>query len=135
MLTYTSDTSMLTGSSSFATVLFTLVAMVVVLALAYYTTRWLGKRINTGSGTGLIKVLDKTMIGQGKLLAVIKIGDKTMLVGVAENSITKLCDIEESDIVLEDNSKKSNVSFHESLKFALKNTMGAKKEDKGKKEN
>lgn len=134
MLTYL--TSVLpqttTDSSSLWAVFVTLIAMVVVLVLAYYTTKWLGKRMSVNSSTNIIRVIDRVGVGQDKLLAVVKVGKKTMLIGMAGNSVTKLCDIDD-DSILEEKliNNKSNNLFQTVLKTALnKETREDQKESK-----
>lgn len=131
MLTYTTSTLPLTtDSSSLWAVFVTLAAMVVVLVLAYYTTKWLGKRMTVGSHTNIIKVIDRVGVGQDKLLVVVKVGEKTMLVGMAGNSITKLCDIDDYSSLEQQLVRKDNNLFNAALKTALKKNLLDNKKSK-----
>ncbi len=131
MLTYsTSALPQTTDSSSLWAVFVTLAAMVVVLVLAYYTTKWLGKRMNVSSSTNIIKVIDRVGVGQDKLLAVVKVGKQTMLIGMSGSSITKLCDLQDDAAFEQQIEKNENNLFHTALKTALKRDAKESREGK-----
>ncbi|MEG1778110.1 MAG: flagellar biosynthetic protein FliO [Angelakisella sp.] len=75
------------------TIFSALCALLFVLALAYITIKWMGRRMSVQTGSRLIKILDRVMIGQDKCLLVVKVAEETMLVGMAGDAVTKLCDL------------------------------------------
>jgi flagellar biosynthetic protein FliO len=80
------------------TVIFAILALAAVLLLAYFTTRWLGRRIGGGHGTGNIEIIERQFLGQDKSLMIIRAGSKTMLLGITSGRISKLCDIDPSEL-------------------------------------
>lgn len=76
----------------------TLLMVVAVLALCYFTTRKLGK-MEPVRGTGrYIRLLDRTMLGQDKSIALVKAGGKYLLLGIAASRISVLAEFGEEQI-------------------------------------
>lgn len=76
----------------------TLLMVAVILLLCYFTTRKLGK-MELGKGTGqYIRLLDKTVLGQDKSIALVKAGGKYLLLGIAASHISVLAELEESQV-------------------------------------
>ena len=124
-------------------VICSLLGVIGLIFLVYYGTRWLNKKFRSNGWNGLergIKIIDCIGVAQDKQLLVVKVGKKGMLLGVAPNSITKLCDIDDDDIsdMQRETGENSSVSFSDSLKkaFFKKNTAenGSARED-GKENN
>ena len=106
-----------------------LLGVIGLIFLVYYGTRWLNKKFRSTGWNGLergIKIIDCIGVAQDKQLLVVKVGKKGMLLGVAPNSITKLCDIDDDDIsdMQRETEENSSVSFSESFKnvFFMKKT-------------
>lgn len=106
-----------------------LLMMAGVLVLAYYTTRWLGRRSLAQSGSKMIQVLDRAPLGQDKSLVVVKVAGKVMLLGASQNSIRKLCDLENVEDYLP--AEKVPESFSELLKTTMKTRFPAKSSEHG----
>lgn len=105
-------------------VICSLLGVIGLIFLIYYGTRWLNKKFRSTGWNGLergIKIIDCIGIAQDKQLLVVKVGKKGMLLGVATNSITKLCDIDDDDIsdMQRETEENSSVSFSESFKNAF----------------
>lgn len=101
-----------------------LLGVIGLIFLVYYGTRWLNKKFRSTGWNGLergIKIIDCIGIAQDKQLLVVKVGKKGMLLGVAPNSITMLCDIDDEDIsdMQKENEEKAAVSFSDSFKKAF----------------
>ncbi len=75
-------------------ILFVLAMLVLVLLLAYFTTKWLGGKMAAQSSSRLIKIIDRTSLGREGALLIVRVADHTMLVGITENAIEKLCDLD-----------------------------------------
>lgn len=79
--------------------LLVLAMLALVLVLAYFTTRFVGKRYGAaGQGSKLIRVLDRVPISQDKQLLLIIVAGKAMLIGAAPQGVSKLCDIDVQDL-------------------------------------
>lgn len=83
------------------TIFSALCALLFVLALAYVTIKWMGRRMSVQTSSRLIKVLDRVMIGQDKCLLVVQVAEETMLVGMSGDAVTKLCDLTGSQSLAE----------------------------------
>ena len=61
---------------AFLKVLFYLVVLILVLVLAYYTTRILGRGMRLKQRTGGMEVLDQMTVGRDSFLVVVKVQEK-----------------------------------------------------------
>ncbi len=93
------------GDNSWST-LFYIFIMVAVLLAAYFTTKYLSGKAKHIVKSRHIVVLDRMGIAKDKMLLLVKVGDKSMLIGVTNQSINSLgeVDIDES-AVAEDEPK------------------------------
>lgn len=118
--------------SDFFTVICALLGVIGLLFLTYYAARWLNKKyrsVGFGGGKNKIEIIECMGIAQDKQLLAVKAGKKAMLLGVAPDSITKLCDLDEEDVALmEQQSGESEGSFAESLKKVLWGNKSSKQE-------
>lgn len=83
-------------SSWFATsgyILSLLLTFLLVLGLAYLTSRFLGKRMTSGGGFGSGKIYATLSLGPNRAIYVIEIAGKFMVLGVTEQNITMLNEI------------------------------------------
>ena len=91
---------MLDDGNGIWSVFFVLIVLILVLVLAYFATRWLGKRAGSGQGKGNIEILDRQYVGQDKCLLIVRVGNHSMLLGVTSGQIRKISDIDESELKL-----------------------------------
>ncbi len=107
-----------------------LITFALVVICAYYATRLLGKRYGVqNSGSGLITVLDRSYVGQDRQLLLVKVADKTILIGVTASHIEKLCDLDPEKLPSLP-VKTSDVNFAELLKgFITKGRNSEKREE------
>lgn len=89
---------MFDDGNGFLSVLFAFAALILVLVLAWLSARWLGRRAGGGQGKGNIEVLDRQYVGQDRCLMIVRVGSRTMLLGVTQNQINKLSDLDEAEI-------------------------------------
>jgi flagellar biosynthetic protein FliO len=64
-----------------------LIGVVLVIFLAYWGTTWFSKKYNSFSNGKYIKVLERSMLSQDKLLALAKVKDKVYLIAVTGQHI------------------------------------------------
>ena len=81
----------------FFTVAGTLILVVGILVLCYFTTRKLG-RMQPGGGGRYIRLLERIVIGQDKTIALVQAGDKYLLLGVASSQITVLMELNKEQL-------------------------------------
>lgn len=88
------------------TVIVTLIIFIVILYLAYITTKSLGKRysiFNTQEKN--IKILDYLKIGNDKTLMIVKVGGKALLIGVSKEHMEYICDVDEENLEFKKDEK------------------------------
>lgn len=90
-----------------------LLPAVAVLLLAYWCSRYLGKRWGSGNAGGYFQVLDRLQVGPNKYLMLVKLQDKTYLLSSSEKGI-ELLD-KPQDIQEIENEPKKQVSFQDML--------------------
>ena len=104
-------------------VLLMLVGFVGVLALAYYSTKLIGKRYSgQGFGEGNIKILDKVILGQDKSLMIVQVEEKTMLIGCTQHHIEKLSDLDAEKLNIK--TVQEAPLFSQTFKTVLKTNLG-----------
>lgn len=83
------------------TLLGMLLAVAGVLALAYVVTRWVGRhgapRPNAGGGSERFQVLRQLSLGQNERLALVRVGERCLLLGVSPGGVTLLRELTEEE--------------------------------------
>lgn len=76
-------------------------AMVVIIALAFVVIRyvfplfrWPAGRV----GRSQIRIIDRAGVDHRKALVIVKVGKKTALLGVTDQNVNKIMDLEEKDL-------------------------------------
>lgn len=110
-----------------------LVLIVLVLVLTYYATRWYARRMGHSASGRHIKVLDRSQLGAGTYVAVVKVGDKFYLLGVGEKSVSLLCELESFEEPAEAQGAVSlrDSSFSQVLRQVVDRTRGASQKKDG----
>lgn len=75
-----------------------IVVFVLVLAVTYFVTRWIGKYQQGISGSRNITVLETFKVTQNKYLQVVKVGEIYMVIAICKDSITMLTRLEETEL-------------------------------------
>jgi len=98
-----------------------LIFFILILIAAYFSTKYIGKRyglkVNGGKN---IKIIEKVTLTQDKMLVIVRVANKTMLLGVTNNQIDKISDIDESSLCIEEQSD-INMNFSNILKNITNN--------------
>ena len=82
----------------FFTVAGTLILVVGILVLCYFTTRKLERVQTVGGGGRYIRLLERIVIGQDKTIALVQAGDNYLLLGVASSQITVLMELNKEQL-------------------------------------
>lgn len=104
--------------------IFSLLAIVLVLYLCYVFSKFIAKKVNNVSDSNNIKVLERVAIAQDKGLAIIEICGKYYLIGFANNNIEILKEVEKEDLHFPQSALKGN--FLEILNSTMKNRWDVK---------
>lgn len=117
------------GDSWWST-LFYVVIMVAVLLAAYFTTKYLSGKTRRIIKSKHIVVLDRMGIAKDKSLLLAKVGDKCLLIGVTNQSINSLGEVNIGDITEIDDEPASQPGAGALSKFAqiLSNAKNAPNE-------
>lgn len=78
-----------------------------VLAITYFTTRWIGSYQKKQMSYGNIKIIESYRLSGNKILEIIKTGDKCFLIAVCKDTVTLLGEIDESTLELKKDTDKS----------------------------
>lgn len=100
-------------------VLGAILMIIAVVVLAFYSTRWLGKRMGGSASGRYLTVIDRVSLGQDKYLAVVKVGHKHLLIGVSSGSVTNLGELDEQDLAAAQPPPQPP-SFGDAFKHSLK---------------
>lgn len=101
-----------------------------ILVLAYWATKVIGRGY-AAAGTGrMIEVLDRMGLGQEKQLLVVKAAGKVLLLGVTAQHIEKLEELD-ADALPQAPSPPQSGMFFAALKSALEQKKGKESVDEG----
>lgn len=78
----------------------TMLTLTAVLLLAWFLVKWLMKRMPAQGGSRHIKLLDRVAVSPDKCLLLVRVAEKTMLVGMSSHTVEKLCDIADPENTL-----------------------------------
>ena len=108
---------MISTSQSFFQLIIVLVCFVVVLVLAYYTTRWLANYQKGRSFNKNLKIFETLKLSPDKYVQIIACGkEKYLIVGLSKNEVTLLGELSEDELIdldtimSDNNNNNSNTS-------------------------
>lgn len=77
----------------------TFLVVVLILFLSWYLTKRLGKYTGQMSNSnGNLQVMDRISLGQNEALAVVRAGEKYLLLGISHAGISCLCELDKETI-------------------------------------
>jgi len=91
------------------------IVFVVVLGLAYYTTKWMAKIQKRQAFNKNIEVIETFKVTTNKYIQIVRTGEKYLVIAVGKDTITMLTEIDKEQIELSDNNLEQNESFSEIL--------------------
>ena len=113
------------GVDSFAQFMTVLLIFVLVLAITFFVTRWIGKFHKTQTTGANIEVVEATKISASAFAEIIRVGNKYIAVAVSKENVTFLCDVPEEDISFAKDGDISAVGFSNVLEM-VKNNLPVK---------
>ena len=107
------------GINSFAQFLTVLIIFVGVLALTYFTTRWIATYQKGKMRSGNIQVLETLKIAQNKYIQIVRVGNHLYAIAIGKDSMTLLGELSEDEIhIQEDVGMMPNMNFKQLLENA-----------------
>lgn len=97
-----------------------LVVFIIVLVLAFYFTKWYANSGLIKKGYGNIKIVESYQLAPGKIIYIIKIGNKFVSIMTSKDNIVKLTELSNEDIEIMD-IEPSDTSFKEVMGHIIKN--------------
>ncbi len=113
------------GVDSFAQFMTVLLIFILVLAITFFVTRWIGKFQKTQTTGANIEVVEATKISASAFAEIIRVGNKYIAVAVSKENVTYLCDVPEEDISFAKDGDISAVGFSNVLEM-VKNNLPVK---------
>lgn len=111
----------------FFTLLGALLLVVLIIFLSYYATKYLAKGAAKISGASHMKVIDRIVLGQDRVLLIVQIGAAYYLIGSSDQSISLLKELNPDDLIfLQDNETQELPSFKQSFRTVLKDRVSRK---------
>ncbi len=107
-----------TGINSFAQFLTVLIIFIGVLALTYFTTRWVASYQKGKMMSGNIQVLETFKITQNKYIQIIRVGNHIYTIAIGKDTITLLGEISEDEIHIQEDSNFPKMDFKQLLENA-----------------
>lgn len=89
----------ITDNAVFQFITVTLI-FVVVLALTYFTTRWVGSYQKKQMSYGTIKIIESYRLSSNKVMNIVKAGDKCFLIAVCKDTVTLIGEVNEDTLEL-----------------------------------
>ena len=108
------------GINSFAQFLTVLVIFIGVLALTYFTTRWIASYQKGKMMSGNIRVLETFKITQNKYIQIVSVGNHYYAIAVGKDTITLLGELNEDEIQIPEDSGMPGMDFKTLLENAKK---------------
>lgn len=78
---------------------------VVVLAITYFTTRWVGSYQKKQISRGNIKVVESLRISNSKVLEIVNVGNKYFLIAVCKDTVSTIGEIDGGELDFETTDK------------------------------
>ena len=85
-------------ASSIGQLITVLLIFVFVLALTYFVTKWIANYQKDKAPGENIVILETKRVAPGKLIEVVRIGDKCFAIGIGKDEVTLLGEINESSL-------------------------------------
>ena len=107
------------GAGAAVTLVVAILAVCAVLYLSYIFSRYLAAGASKVNKSANIKIIDRVVLGQDRMLLIAKIGEKHYLIGSSAQSINILTELDEKDIRSGSAVPDVGMPFKDALKSVL----------------
>lgn len=109
------------GSSSIGQFIVSVVVLVFVIVLCYFTTRFIANYQKGVAGKGNIEILEAKSLGNNKYIEIVRIGDEYFALGVAKDNINIIAKVDKDTLKYEQPQKLNTKESFSQLLDKLKN--------------
>lgn len=104
------------GSSGIIQFMVSLLVLVIVIVLCYFTTRFIANYQKGIVGKGNIEILEAKNLGNNKYIEIVRIGDECFALGVSKDNITLISKVDRDTLKYEQpQTNKTKESFSQLL--------------------
>lgn len=107
-----------TGINSVAQFFTVLLIFVGVLALTYFTTKFVAGYQKSKMSSGNINVLETFRVSNNKYIQIVRVGDKVFAIAVAKDNVTLLGELNEDSLSFPEPGEEMSLDFKEVFKNA-----------------
>lgn len=107
----------------------TLIIVVLILYLAYITTKYIGRGMGLKTGSRCMKIRDQIAMGRERSAAIVQIGTRFFLVGITASQVSLLSELDEEDLILFQDSETEDKPYPDFRELMDKIGRGKKKDE------
>lgn len=99
------------------------ILFLLILAAAYYTSKWIGKAKFLQQNNKNIQVIETFRLNQSKYIQIVKIGSKYVVIGISKEHMDVITELTEDELnlsITEQNTPDINVDFKDVLAKIMK---------------
>lgn len=122
--------STLNSFDNFFQLIMLVIVFLVIMAVAYFVTRWIGNMGSTQLNNKNIKVIEGCRVGQNKFVEIVKVGSKYFVLGIGKDEISCLGEVKEEELVISEDTMKPLLDFNQILAKMKEKTFPTKKNNK-----
>lgn len=105
----------MSSSNNVAELIGMVIVLLLILAAAFYTTKFVGKFSMGQFRESNFNVIDTYRISPNKFLQIVKVTNKYILFSVSKDHVTYITELDESEVIMKDTNVKENISFKQIL--------------------
>lgn len=122
--------TLLTGVNGIAQLFTVAVLFIIVLAMTYFTTRFIGNYQKGHMSGDNIQIVDTMRLSQNKLIQIVRTGDKYFAIAVCKDTVTLLGEVDKEELVVATQNSATNEKFENILNRFRKKEQEDKQEDR-----
>ena len=96
-----------------------LILLVIVIALAYFVSKWLAGYQKSKGASGNIEVLETYRIAANRFIAIIRVSDKYLAIAVGKDEVSVLTELDKDALVIRAPGETGGTGFSDVLKRML----------------
>ena len=95
-----------------------IVIFIIVMALAYFTARFVGGYQKSKMAGANIQVIETSRIANNKYLQIIQVGERLFLIAISKEQVSLIGELGRNDVTIPETQGKAPMSFKEFLEKA-----------------